>query len=39
MNESGGAAKFQADKGKKQAGRDNDNLVNKNCRKLIESLR
>jgi len=39
MTESGGAAKFQHDAGSKQAGRDNDKLVDDNCGRLIGSLK
>jgi hypothetical protein len=39
MNETGGAAGFQPDAGKKEAGRANDNLVDENCGNLIKSLR
>ncbi len=39
MNAVGGAAGFKADLGKWQAGRDNDNLVDQYCGKLIGSLK
>jgi len=39
MRDAGGAAGFQNDANNRPAGRANDNLVDGNCRRLIESLR
>jgi RHS repeat-associated protein len=39
MNPDGGAPGFQKDFGNDKAGRSNDNLVNKNCGKLIGGLK
>ena len=39
MNEIGGAADFKLDAGNKQAGRDNDKLIDTKCGSLIKGLR